>query len=67
MINPIPEFLEENNDFSHQVTFTFDAENKLSGLKGSLTYSWFVNIENGNISPLDNDSKNIQQTVDYFD
>ncbi|MDA0756288.1 MAG: hypothetical protein O2864_03175 [Crenarchaeota archaeon] len=61
-VDPIPPFLEANNEFTHQVTFTFDAENNQS-----LVYSWFVNIENGEVSPIDDDAKNIQQTVDYSD
>jgi hypothetical protein len=33
----------------------------------SIMYGWYVNVENGEISPIDDPSKNIQQTVDYFD
>ncbi len=62
IVESIPPFLEANNDFTHQVVFTFNAENNQP-----LVYSWFVNVENGEISPIDDDSKNIQQTVDYFD
>ena len=61
-VEPIPPFLEAKNEFTHQVIFRFDAENN-----ESLVYSWFVNIENGEISPIDDDTKNIQQTVDYYD
>jgi hypothetical protein len=32
-----------------------------------MMYSWYVNVENGEIFPIDDTSKNIQQTVDYFD
>jgi len=32
-----------------------------------ITYGWYVNIETGEISPMDNLSKSIQQTVDYSD
>ena len=59
-VDPIPSSLEVNNEFTHEVIFTFDAENNQS-----MVYRWFVNIENGEISPIDNDTKNIQQTVDY--
>ena len=61
-VEPIPPFLEAKNEFTHQVIFRFDAENN-----ESLVYTWFVNIENGEISPIDDDTKNIQQTVDYSD
>ena len=61
-VDPIPPFLEADNEFTHQVIFRFDAENN-----ESLVYTWFVNIENGEISPIDDDTKNIQQTVDYSD
>ena len=67
IVESVPSFLEASNDFTHQVVFLFNAENKLTSLEGSLTYSWFVNVETGQISPIDADSKNIQQTVDYFD
>ena len=61
-VEPIPPFLDANDEFTHQVIFRFDAENN-----ESLVYTWFVNIENGEISPIDDDTKNIQQTVDYSD
>ena len=61
-VEPIPPFLDANDEFTHQVIFTFNAENNQT-----LVYSWFVNIENGMISPIDDDTKNIQQTVDYYD
>jgi hypothetical protein len=61
-VDPIPPFLEANNEFTHQVIFTFNAENNQS-----LLYTWFVNIENGEIFPIDDETKNIQQTVDYSD
>ena len=61
-VDPIPPFLEANNEFTHQVIFTFNAESNQS-----LIYTWFVNIENGEISPIDDETKNIQQTVDYSD
>ena len=52
----------QNEGFSHEVVFMFNAENNQS-----MMYGWYVNIENGEISPIDATSKNIQQTVDYFD
>ena len=61
-VDPIPSFLEADDEFTHQVIFTFDAEDNQQ-----LVYSWFVNIENGVISPIDDNTKNIQQTVDYSD
>ena len=61
-VEAVPPFLEADNEFTHQVIFRFDAENN-----ESLVYTWFVNIENGEISPIDDDTKNIQQTVDYSD
>ena len=61
-VEPIPPFLEANDEFTHQVIFRFDAEDNQQ-----LVYNWFVNIENGEISPIDDDTKNIQQTVDYYD
>ena len=61
-VEPIPPFLDANDEFTHQVIFTFDAEDNQQ-----LVYTWFVNIENGVISPIDDDTKNIQQTVDYSD
>ena len=61
-VESIPAFLEANENFTHQVIFEFNAENN-----EALVYSWFVNIENGEISPIDTPSKSIQQTVDYFD
>ena len=48
--------------FTHEVVFMFNAKNNQS-----MMYGWYVNIENGEISPIDATSKNIQQTVDYFD
>jgi hypothetical protein len=61
-VEPIPPFLEANDEFTHQVIFTFNAEDNQQ-----LVYNWFVNIENGEISPIDDDTKNIQQIVDYSD
>ena len=61
-VEPIPPFLDANDEFTHQVIFTFNAENNQT-----LVYSWFVNVENGMISPIDDDTKNIQQIVDYSD
>ena len=61
-VEPIPPFLDANDEFTHQVIFTFNAENNQT-----LVYSWFVNIENGMISPIDDYTKNIQQIVDYSD
>tara|TARA_B110000014_G_scaffold32483_1_gene20467 strand:- start:76 stop:585 length:510 start_codon:yes stop_codon:yes gene_type:complete len=61
-VEPIPPFLEANDEFTHQVIFRFDAEDNQQ-----LVYNWFVNIENGEISPIDDDTKNIQQIVDYSD
>ena len=62
IIDSIPPFLEAHDEFTHQVVFTFNTESNQP-----LVYSWFVNVQNGKISPIDIDSKNIQQTVDYFD
>ena len=61
-VESIPPFLEANNEFTHQVIFTFNTEGNQP-----IIYNWFVNIENGEISPIDGDTKNIQQTVDYYD
>jgi hypothetical protein len=59
----IVENIENRNEgFTHEVVFMFNAENNQS-----MMYGWYVNIENGEISPTDATSKNIQQTVDYFD
>ena len=59
----IVENIENRNEgFTHEVVFMFNAENNQS-----MMYGWYVNIENGEISPIDATSKNIQQTVDYFD
>ena len=54
--------VEKENKKLYEVVFVFNAENNQS-----MMYGWFVNIENGEISPIDSTSKNIQQTVDYFD
>ncbi len=62
IVDSIPPFLEAHDEFTHQVVFTFNTESNQP-----LVYSWFVNVQNGKISPIDIDSKNIQQTVDYFD
>ncbi len=67
VVESIPTFLEASNDFTHQVIFKFNAENEMSSLEGSLTYGWFVNVKNGEVFPMDDDAKNIQQTVEYFD
>ena len=61
-VESIPPFLEAHNEFTHQVIFTFNTEGNQP-----IIYNWFVNIENGEISPIDGDTKNIQQTVDYYD
>ena len=61
-VESIPPFLEAKNEFTHQVIFTFNSEGNQP-----IIYNWFVNIENGEISPIDGDTKNIQQTVDYYD
>ena len=61
-VEPIPPFLDANDEFTHQVIFTFNTEGNLP-----IVLTWFVNIENGEISPIDDDTKNIQQTVDYSD
>ena len=61
-VESIPPFLEAKNEFTHQVIFTFNTEGNQP-----IIYNWFVNIENGEISPIDDDTKNIQQTVDYYD
>ena len=74
-VDPVPPFLEASNEFTHQVTFTFDSDIKFSlstnqeraQIHQQLVYNWFVNIENGEISPIDDATKNIQQTVDYSD
>ena len=52
----------QNEGFTHEVVFLFNAENNQS-----IMYGWYVNIENREILPIDSTSKNIQQTVDYFD
>ena len=52
----------KNEGFTHEVVFVFNAENNQS-----MMYGWFVNIETGEILPIDSTSKSIQQTVDYFD
>ena len=52
----------QNEGFTHEVIFLFNAENNQS-----MMYGWFVNVETGEISPIDSTSKSIQQTVDYFD
>jgi hypothetical protein len=51
-----------NEGFTHEIVFMFNTENN-----ESIMYGWYVNVENGEISPIDDPSKNIQQTVDYFD
>ena len=51
-----------NEGFTHEVVFVFNAENNQS-----MMFGWYVNIENGEVSAIDIASKNIQQTVDYFD
>ena len=61
-VESIPPFLDAKNEFTHQVIFTFNTEGNQP-----IIYNWFVNIEHGEISPIDDDSKNIQQTVDYYD
>ena len=61
-VESIPPFLEAKNQFTHQVIFTFNTEGNQP-----IIYNWFVNVENGEISPIDGDTKNIQQTVDYSD
>ena len=61
-VESIPPFLEAKNEFTHQVIFTFNTDGNQP-----IIYNWFVNIENGEISPIDDDTKNIQQTVDYYD
>ena len=61
-VESIPPFLDAKNEFTHQVIFTFNTEGNQP-----IIYNWFVNIENGEISPIDGDTKNIQQTVDYYD
>jgi len=59
----VVENIENSNEgFTHEVVFLFNAENNQS-----IMYGWHVNIENEEISPIDSQSKNIQQTVDYFD
>ena len=54
--------VEKENKKLYEVVFIFNAENNQS-----MMYGWFVNVENGEISPIDSTSKSIQQTVDYFD
>ena len=61
-VESIPPFLEAKNEITHQVIFTFNTE-----FYHPLIFNWFVIIENGEISPIDGDTKNIQQTVDYSD
>ena len=58
----IPDFLAVNDEFTHSVMLEFSSENN-----SLITYGWYVNIETGEISPMDNLSKSIQQTVDYSD
>lgn len=53
---------KQNGGFTHEVVFLFNAENNQS-----MMYGWFVNVENGEMLPIDSTSKSIQQTVDYFD
>ena len=52
----------QSGEFTYEVIFVFNAENNQS-----MMYGWYVNVEYGEISPIDASSKNIQQTVDYFD
>ena len=61
-VESIPPFLVAKNEFTHQVIFTFNTEGN-----PPIIYNWFVNIENGEISPIDDDTKNIQEPVDYYD
>ena len=59
----VVENIENRNEgFTHEVVFVFNAENNQS-----MMFGWYVNIENGEVSAIDIASKNIQQTVDYFD
>jgi hypothetical protein len=59
----VVENIENRNEgFTHEVDFLFNAENNQS-----MMYGWYVNVESGEISPIDSTSKSIQQTVDYFD
>ncbi len=62
IVDPIPPFLEAHKEFTHQVVFTFNTESNKQ-----LVYSWSVNVQSGEISPIDIDFKIIQQTVVYFD
>ena len=59
----VVENIENRNEgFTHEVVFVFNAE-----YNQSMMFGWYVNIENGEVSAIDIASKNIQQTVDYFD
>ena len=62
IVDDIPDFLAIDDEFTHSVIFEFSSENN-----SLITYGWYVNIETGEISPMDDISKNIQQTVDYSD
>ena len=43
-VEPIPPFLDANDEFTHQVIFTFNTDGNLP-----IVFTWFVNIENGEI------------------
>ena len=58
----IPNFLAVDGEFTHSVMLEFSSENN-----SLITYGWYVNIETGEISPMDVLSKSIQQIVDYSD
>ena len=62
IVDNIPDFLVVGDEFTHSVMFEFNSKNN-----SLITYGWYVNIEDGEISPMDDFSKSIQQTVDYSD
>jgi len=48
-------------EFTHEVIFHFKAHDEM------MAYSWYVNIDTSEISPIDIDTRKVMQTVDYYD
>ena len=48
-------------EFTHEDIFHFKAHDEM------MAYSWYVNIDTSEISPIDIDTRKVMQTVDYYD
>ena len=57
----ITNLVDKESEFTHEIVFVFDANGD------TMSYGWYINVDTSELSPIDTDSRKVQQTVDYFD